>query len=149
MQDNPHGVIVKVENLELCRSFYRDVLDLGAPVIDSNFWVEFALNKNVSLILEKIETGEHLSIRKGRVSWIYYVDNIEKKIKHLKKHGVKPRAEIEERIGYQVVCFNDPEGNPFYLYSIEKFKGAETRKTIDKDDINLDETTKININKDK
>ena len=37
------GVVVRVRNLELCRAFYRDVLDLWTPLLDSNFWVEFRL----------------------------------------------------------------------------------------------------------
>lgn len=146
MQNNPHGIIVKVENLDLCRSFYRDILNLGSPVIDSNFWVEFYLNDNVSLVLEKIETGERLSVRKGRVSWLYYVDDIEAMIKRLEDHGVEPFTEIEERIGYKVVRFNDPEGNPFYLYSSSENSNTDTRRNIILDP-DVQKTTKINVNK--
>ena len=49
-----YGIVVKVENLDLCRVFYRDILELGPPISDSNFWVEFRLQKDVSLVLELV-----------------------------------------------------------------------------------------------
>lgn len=114
-QDNPHGVIIKVENLELCRTFYRDVLNLGEPIMDSNFWVEFRVNDNFSLILEKIRPEEKLSVKKGRISWLYRVDDIERVVDRLSKQGYEPLADEKDRIGYKVIKFCDPEGNPFYL----------------------------------
>ena len=41
MKNSLFGVIIKVNDLDLCRKFYRDVLNLGDPVLDSSFWVEF------------------------------------------------------------------------------------------------------------
>ena len=140
MQNNPHGIVVKVENLELCRVFYRDILSLGEPIIDSNFWVEFRIGEGVSLVLEKVDASERLSVRKGRISWLYHVDDLNKTISLLKKHGTEPLAEKEERIGYRVIKFSDPEGNPFYLYSTQEeatenkqaIKRIETRKKRNK-----------------
>ena len=53
MENSLFGVVIQVSNLELCRAFYRDVLGLGAPVMDSSFWVEFRLDSQSSLFLEK------------------------------------------------------------------------------------------------
>jgi len=118
MKSNPHGVIVKVENLDICRSFYRDVLGLGNPVMDSNFWVEFRVDEKLSLFLEKIEDGEKLSIKKGRISWMYHVENLEQMILKLNKEGCEPFQDNEqEKIGFKVAKFCDPEGNFFYIYS--------------------------------
>ena len=55
MENSLFGVVIQVSNLDLCRAFYRDVLGLGAPVMDSSFWVEFRLDSQSSLFLEKSE----------------------------------------------------------------------------------------------
>ena len=34
------GVLIRVANLEQQRIFYRELLMLGNPVVDSAFWVE-------------------------------------------------------------------------------------------------------------
>lgn len=36
-------ILIQVENLPLCRAFYRDALMLGNPEIDSNFLCRFRL----------------------------------------------------------------------------------------------------------
>jgi predicted enzyme related to lactoylglutathione lyase len=120
-QNSLYGVIIKVENIDVCRSFYRDVLELGAPVIDSNFWVEFKLQEDVSIVLEQAPEGEKIPPGRDRVSWLYRIDHIEEMLSKLKEHGHQPHSE-EERLGYKVYQFLDPEGNPFYLYSAHEDK---------------------------
>jgi len=124
-QNSLYGVIIKVESLDVCRSFYRDVLELGAPVVDSNFWVEFKLQEEVGLILEQAAKGEKLPVGRGRISWLYQVEDIDQLIARLKEHGYEPLKEEQERLGYRVYMYCDPEGNPFYLYSHEE---AEKKK---------------------
>jgi predicted enzyme related to lactoylglutathione lyase len=114
-QNNLYGVIIKVENLNACRSFYRDILNLGAPVMDSNFWVEFKLNDSSSLILQQAVTGETLPAGRGRIAWMCNVENIEETLARLDKNGYKPIAEEEELIGVKVFNFCDPEGTPFSI----------------------------------
>lgn len=116
-QNSFYGVIVKVENLDVCRSFYRDIIGLGVPVMDSNFWVEFKLQDDVSLVLEQAIEGERLPVGRGRVSWLYRVNDIETVLERLREHGYEPYASEQERLGYRVFMFFDPEGNPFHLYS--------------------------------
>ncbi|HBC89397.1 MAG TPA: hypothetical protein DCZ94_20850 [Lentisphaeria bacterium] len=120
-QNSLYGVIIKVENIDVCRSFYRDVLELGAPVIDSNFWIEFKLQDNVSLVLEQAAEGEKLPPGRDRISWLYRIEAIDDMLAKLKEHGHQPHAE-DERLGYKVYQFLDPEGNPFYLYSAKEDK---------------------------
>jgi predicted enzyme related to lactoylglutathione lyase len=120
-QNSLYGVIIKVENIDVCRSFYRDVLELGSPIIDSNFWVEFKLQENVSVVLEQVAEGEKLTPGRDRVSWLYRVQHIEEMLSKLKEHGHQPHSE-EERIGFRVYQFLDPEGNPFHLYSSQEDK---------------------------
>ena len=53
MKNSLFGVIIKVNDINLCRRFYRDILNLGDPVVDSSFCVEFQVSKDFSLTLEK------------------------------------------------------------------------------------------------
>ena len=115
-QNSLYGVIVKVENLNVCRSFYRDILNLGAPVMDSNFWVEFKINSSSSLIIEQAITGEKLPAGRGRIAWLCSVENLEETLTRLEKNGHEPiTEEDEERIGVKIYKFCDPEGNPFSI----------------------------------
>ena len=65
VRNHMHGVVVKVENMKASRSFYRDVLNLGPPIMDSNFWVEFKLGSSASLILEQVDPAEKLAFSRG------------------------------------------------------------------------------------
>lgn len=117
-----HAVIIKIENLNLCRSFYRDVLNLGTPVMDSNFWVEFKINDHASLILEQLQPGGKLPPTHGRISWMCEVDNLAEYIKHLDDNGHAPSIDETECLGKRIAKFMDPEGNPFTICEINKEK---------------------------
>ncbi len=117
-----YGIVIKVENLEVCRPFYRDVLELGDPIVDSSFWVEFRLDTNAFLALDKVMPGEKTPVGRGKISWLYKVKDLERMLAKLKERGHEPLSEEQERLGYQIHLFCDPEGNPFYLYSEEENK---------------------------
>jgi len=115
-----HAVVIKVQNLNICRAFYRELLELGAPVMDSNFWVEFRMGPNASLILEQIIKGEIVPEGRGRISWLCMVDNYDKMISKLKDNGYDPVGEEIELIGMKTLQFCDPEGNPFIICERKK-----------------------------
>jgi len=119
MEKKLFGVVIKVENLEMTRSFYRDILKLGDPVMDSNFWVEFRLPGDFSLFLEKKEEGDKVPESIGRTSWIYKVKSVDDVISRLKEYGYETFSapEEEQRAGFKTYVFCDPEGNPFHLCS--------------------------------
>lgn len=117
MNNNLFGVIIKVENLELCRSFYRDILELGNPVVDSNFWIEFRIGENSTVALEKKEEDEKIPVTKGRISWLLFSEDADRMLQKLKKYGIEPEYETEDKLGFRVFRLADPEGNPFYLHS--------------------------------
>ena len=52
MRSAKFGIVLRVRDLTKCRAFYRDVLDLGNPVIDSNFQSVFDLGGDSSLCLQ-------------------------------------------------------------------------------------------------
>ena len=114
------GVVVKVENLDVARAFYRDTLGLGAPVMDSTFWVEFKVDGNASLFLEQAHPGEKLVPTRGRVAWICETPNLDEIVSRLTELGHESVAAATEKAGYQVLRFQDPEGNPFYLKPVKQ-----------------------------
>ena len=115
MKDNLCGVVIEVENLVAARSFYRDILQLGDPVMDSNFWVEFRLPGDFSLFLKKVYSSKKQKKVKNSVSWIYRVPNIGVIISRLELYGYGEIYEKNEEIGESVYTFKDPEGNLFHL----------------------------------
>ena len=117
MEKLPYGIVIKVRNIELCRSFYRDVLDLGAPVMDSNFWVEFRLADSLALCLEKIADGDTAPTSEGGISWIFRTDELDTLVDRLHKYGYNPVPQKQERVGFKTLRFLDPEGTPFMVSS--------------------------------
>ena len=115
MENSLFAVIIKVKNLDICRSFYRDILDLGEPVLDSNFWVEFKLPCSFTLVLEKVD-------RKGSTDgdnmvWGCQIENIDLIKSRLDEYGYHIRLEKAHRIGVDFYICHDPEGNAFYMLS--------------------------------
>jgi len=51
MENNASSVIIKVKDIDICRSFYRNILNMGDPVVNSNFRVEFIMGNNATLLL--------------------------------------------------------------------------------------------------
>lgn len=115
MKDNLCGVVVEVENLAAARAFYRDILQLGDPVMDSNFWVEFRLPGNFSLFLKKIYAGNRPRRNGSSVSWLYRVRNMNEILSRLEHYGYGDICEKSEELGESVYTFKDPEGNYFHL----------------------------------
>ncbi|HCG27567.1 MAG TPA: hypothetical protein DE060_15935 [Lentisphaeria bacterium] len=114
MENSLFGVVIQVSNLDLCRAFYRDVLGLGAPVMDSSFWVEFRLDSQSSLFLEKSEVLD-TSRNGGRISWIYKTDDPDSLMDILASYGYVPKKIPTDQVGFTVYRLHDPEGNPFFI----------------------------------
>lgn len=110
-----YGVLIKVQSLNATRSFYRDILDLGPPVMDSNFWVEFKIGEHASLILEQAMPNEKVPEGVGRIAWVCNAKDYTNTVVRLEENGFKPLSEENERLGKKVVKYLDPEGNPFML----------------------------------
>ena len=74
MKKKHFGIVIKVKNLTTCKVFYRDVLGLGDPVLDSNFRVEFQIDDSFCLILEKISSrsiGSSFRLMMRRAIWLF------------------------------------------------------------------------------
>ena len=114
MNNQLQGIVIKVSNLEISRAFYRDTLQLGDPVMDSNFWVEFSLPCGSSLYLEKLDEKAASPAVKSRISWVYKTD-AKAMIERLAEYDYNSTTTRELRVGFELVKFYDPEGNSFYI----------------------------------
>jgi catechol-2,3-dioxygenase len=113
-----YGCLVKARDLAKVKAFYQEVLELGAPLVDSNFWVEFRLPGNGVLVLEQssaIRPGDN----KQDVSCLIGVSELAPRLKALEARNVRPQRPSQSLPGRQTATIVDPEGNLVTLYSRE------------------------------
>lgn len=108
------GLLVRVNDLPQCRSFYRDMLHLGDPVTDSAFTVEFALSEQMILRLEQNHSPslEHAS---SAAAWILECEDPQKLFDELANAGYNVAMREESRDSGYYFRGEDPEGNCFYV----------------------------------
>ena len=90
------------------------MLALGAPVLDSPFWVEFQLGSDGKLCLESVEAD---SVPDTANSPVWMMESEDNEIEEqLTAAGYRLKEQKTPEItGYSVSAFRDPEGNVFYL----------------------------------
>ena len=108
-----YGVVIDVKNIDRMRSFYYHIMELGTPVVESNFWVEFqdpgsgliiALHQTGYAPISEEEKSDHVAI-------CIQVDELEQFKRKLAKHGIRHIHENSLPSGYRFVTFSDPEAN--------------------------------------
>lgn len=113
-----YGCLVKVRDLGKVKPFYQDVLELGEPLVDSNFWVEFRLPGNGLLVLEQssvVRPGEN----KQDVSCLLGVSQFDQRLRALEERHIRPVRPAQTLPGRKTATLVDPEGNLVTLYSRE------------------------------
>lgn len=118
MTDNTelnYGCLIRVSDINRVRAFYRDILELGDPLIDSNFWLEFNLPGNGILAIEQ-SSGVTPGENRQDVSCLIGVDELDKRLKELEGHAVTAIRPSREVPGRQTATICDPEGNLITLY---------------------------------
>ena len=103
-------IVVRVNDLDSCRIFYREVLQLGDPVLDSGFIASFKISGSAMLTLEKTDAPflEHAG---AATTWRFTTSDL---------------ASLRERMlygGYELKMDpsgdfwrgTDPEGNVFLV----------------------------------
>ena len=108
------AVIIKVNDLPLCESFYRDVLQAGTCEMSSSFGCYYALSQDAGLYLLKTNAAflEHGS---SAASWSFTTPDMAALELRLLKAGfplLKEKIHLgcdEYRRGM------DPEGNQFFV----------------------------------
>ena len=115
MDNKKTGIVIKVRNLTVCKAFYRDILGLGDPVLDSNFRVEFQ-SGSFSLILDKSPWDEPQQPVSNRIIWLYRSADARKIWTKMVSYGFHMPDLTEVVANGERLCrFADPEGNPFYV----------------------------------
>ena len=116
MESPRFGIIIRVNDLDACRRFYRCVLELGDPALDSAFAVEFRLTPEISLYLE--QTAAPYLTHNGDATALVLEYNTQQELDDLRTrldNAGLPLAPTPETRGagrYFRGC--DPEGNPFW-----------------------------------
>lgn len=111
-----YGALLQVRDLPRVKSFYRDVIRLGAPVVDSNFWVEFQLPGNGVLALSQSNAARPQA-DKNDVSWMLRVEDLAEMVSMLNNINIQPIRPAMTVPGKECATFSDPEGNLFTLYA--------------------------------
>ncbi len=110
-----YGCLVRVKDLAKAKHFYTEVLALGAPVLDSNFWVEYPLPGNGLLVLEHCGATKPGEGRED-VSCLLEVADLDAKVSELREKKVEVVHPAIEVPGRATATIRDPEGNLITLY---------------------------------
>ncbi|OPZ29570.1 MAG: Glyoxalase-like domain protein [Lentisphaerae bacterium ADurb.BinA184] len=109
-----YGCVIRVLDISRCRAFYANVVGLGQPVLDSNFWVEFeVVPGGMVLALEQSQNVRpQEGICTGNVAVCLEVLDLYGFRQRLVSHGCGPQATSTLPSGQAALTFLDPEGNP-------------------------------------
>ena len=69
--------VLSVADIAAERVFYRDVVGLGEPVMNSNVWVEFKLDGGASFCLEQTAQNKPPLPPHSRTEFLFFVDSLE------------------------------------------------------------------------
>ena len=108
------GVLIRVGNLDHERLFYRKMLRLGEPVVDTGFWVEFLTPGGSRIILEKSE-APYLEHASSATTLVLATPECEAIRRDLEQQGFAVTANEHVHPGEAFYRGQDPEGNVFYL----------------------------------
>ena len=109
--------VLSVADLAAERAFYRDVVGLGEPVMNSNVWVEFKLGE-CSFCLEQAASSKAPLPPHSRIEFLFFVDSLDEfETRYRAQEFPGASAEGEGipcgQMGIRAVQYADPEGNLF------------------------------------
>lgn len=115
MTNHRANFVLSVKDIAEERVFYRDVVGLGEPVMNSNVWVEFRLNENCSFCLEQAAPNKAPVPPHGRVEFLFFVDSLDAFDTRYRAFGLRNAADGIPcgQMGIHAVQYPDPEGNLF------------------------------------
>jgi predicted enzyme related to lactoylglutathione lyase len=110
-------VFLYVLDIEGLRKFYEAAFDLGQPVVDAKWWVEYEIGDGSHLALHRFDPnhGAHASVGPGAVRFSVEVEDIQHYVERLKKLGAAFHYEPRKEYGFWLAEFDDPEGNAVRL----------------------------------
>ena len=111
-------VFLYVRDLASVRKFYEAAFDLGKPVVDAKWWVEYAVGDGSHLALHQLDAkhAAHAGLGAGAVKFSFEVDDIQVYTTKLKKLGATFRFEPRTEFGFWLAEFEDVEGNAVRLF---------------------------------
>jgi len=111
-------VFLYVLDLQKVRKFYEAAFDLGKPVVDAKWWVQYEVGDGSNLGLHQID-AQHASragLGPGSVKFSIEVDDIQAFTEKLKGLGATFRYEPRKEYGFWLAEFEDIEGNAIRLF---------------------------------
>ena len=104
-------IVICVSDLDVCRHFYRTVLEMGDPVFDSNFITSFQVGDDLFFTLAR--TGsDNLERARSAMTWRFEVKDLERLRGNCASAGRKLLPPGKNGTYW---CGIDPEGNRFYV----------------------------------
>lgn len=106
--------VLSVADIATEREFYRDVVGLGEPVMNSNVWVEFKLDGGSSFCLEQAAPNKPPLPPHGRTEFLFLVDSLDEFEKRYRSSAPDAHEGLPcTQTGIHAVQYQDPEGNLF------------------------------------
>lgn len=114
------------QDLAKQRAFYEAAFDLGKPVVNAKWWIEYAMGHGSHLALHqgRPEHFDGANRAKNTIRFSIEITDIRGLTLKLKNLGAKFHYEPRAEYGFWLAEFEDPEGNVLRLY--EKAKPART-----------------------
>ena len=109
-------VVLPVKDIDRCRCFYRDTLALGEPVIDSKNFLQFQLNVDTALTLEKDNAPQYPP---GRAYLRLSLENFDQVKRNLDEQEI-PLVPYDISSTNEWFRIIDPEGNIILIKSADK-----------------------------
>ena len=108
------NLVLQVADIAAERAFYRDVVGLGEPVMNSNVWVEFKLDGGTSFCLEQAAPNKPPLPPHSRTEFLFFIDSLEEFEKRYRAQGGDvPEGVPCGQMGFHAEQYPDPEGNLF------------------------------------
>ncbi len=114
MEAHSFGIIVKVNDLDGCRLFYREQLGFGEPVADSTYRAVFDLGGGLTLTLEK-SAAPYLERASAATGWCFRVPDLKAFRDRLEAAGYEYPIERSSLGDGDCLRGSDPEGNLFLV----------------------------------
>jgi predicted enzyme related to lactoylglutathione lyase len=111
-------VFLYVLDLAKARQFYEAAFDLGKPVVDAKWWVEYEVGDGSHLALHQVDATQatHAGLGAGSVKFSFEVEDIQVFTERLKSLGATFRFEPRKEYGFWLAEFEDVEGNFVRLF---------------------------------
>ena len=115
MAQHRASFVLSVADIAAERAFYRDVVGLGEPAMNSNVWVEFKLDCGCSFCLEQAAPNKAPVPPHARTEFLFFIDSLDSFDARYHAHGFRGAADGVpcDQMGIRAVQYPDPEGNLF------------------------------------